>query len=374
MEIPFYNFESLHDREFRDVIEKRIHHIIEQNTFIEGEFNLQFEREFALMQKTQHCLLVSNGTDALELALQVYGIKPGDKVGVPGITFCASAEAILNVGAEPVFIDVDETGLICPRSTERMCRKHQLKAVMTVHIYGLPAPMKELESICHTYKIPLIEDAAQAQGTFFDDKQQFPVGSTQNLTTFSFYPTKNLSAFGDAGCVLTQDANLAELIKSLRNHGRSHAQKLGRNSRCDHIQAAVLQLKLAKAPAYNKKRKDIATKYHKRLAAFENSGEKGLKLLPSSFLPRSSWHLYPVQLASVEIRKRLQNFLKSKGIASAPFYEKALSQEAALAGLSGEDKMASSLAGRILCLPIHPFLSEEEIQIVADTVGKFFDS
>ena len=374
MEISFYDFKSLHNREFRDVIEKRIQHIIEQNTFIEGEFNLQFEREFALMQKTQHCLLVSNGTDALELALQACNIKPGDKVGVAGITFCASAEAILNVSAEPVFIDVDETGLICPQSTERMCRKHNLKAVMAVHIYGLPAPIKELENICQTYKIPLIEDAAQAQGTFFDDKQQKPVGSTQNLTTFSFYPTKNLGAFGDAGCLLTQDENLAELIKSLRNHGRGHTHKLGRNSRCDHIQAAVLQHKLAKLPAYNQKRKQIATEYHKRLAVFENSREKGLKLLPASFLPRSSWHLYPVQLASIEIRKRLQDFLKSKGIASAPFYEKALSHEVGLSGLSGEDEMACKLAGRTLCLPIHPFLLETEIQTVADAVSNFFDS
>ncbi len=369
MDIPFYDFQSLHDREFQDAVKKRIHHIIDQNVFIEGEYNLQFERQFANMQKSKHCLLVSNGTDALELALKASGVGAGDKVGVPGITFWASAEAILNVGAEPIFVDVSpETGLICPQSAERACRQYHLKALMAVHIYGLPAPIEDLENICRGQGVILIEDAAQAQGAYFDSEEQRPVGSSQNLAAFSFYPTKNLGAFGDAGCLMTQDGEQAKLIQSLRNHGRGNPHRFGRNGRCDHIQAAVLQLKLAKQEEYNKKRKRIAAKYHECLGPFEGQ----IALLPQSFLSRSSWHLYPVQLASVKLREDLQDFLKTRGIASAPFYEKALSQEAPLDGYRGEDSAARHLAGRVLCLPIHPFLTESQIQRVARAIGDFF--
>lgn len=360
MSIGFYDFQNLHNEEFRGEIKDIFNHIIDTNAFIEGEYNDKFETEFARLQGAKHCLLVANGTDALEISLKVSGVKPGDHVGIPGITFYATAEAAINIGAIPVWIDVHpETGLICPESLKRVHQQTQLKAIMPVHIYGLPAPIKELQVFCEEQSICIIEDAAQAQGTLLEDQ---PVGSTPNLVTFSFYPTKNLSAFGDAGCILTQSDAMAEKIKVERNHGRGDEMSMGRNSRCDHLQAAVLYTKLKNVEAYNQNRKNIAHKYHQ---ALENSP---VKTLPSKYLTQSSWHLYPTQCESVEQRIKLQKLLQENQIGCTPFYEKALSQEPALQQYSGESENAKAFAGKTLCLPIHPFLKDEDIQKIAETL------
>ncbi len=365
MTVPFYNFTDLHHKSFREEIKARLSKIIDDGAFIEGEYNGKFEKEFAVMQGAKHCLLVANGTDALEIALQAHGIGPGHKVGVPGITFYATAEAIINVGAEPVFIDVDPVcALMCPESLKRVMQTTKIDAIMPVHIYGLPAPIKALEEICRPAGIPIIEDAAQAQGTFVDGK---PVGSTNNIVTFSFYPTKNLSAFGDAGAILCQDDHLATIIKTIRNHGRGDANRLGRNSRCDHMQAAVLDLKMHEIDGYNQSRKKIASWYNEALRDLE------VEILPEHYVESSSWHLYPIKLANKDQRVGLQDHLKNQGIGTAPFYERAMSQEKALGGYKGEDSVAKSLAGRMLCLPMNPFLTKDDVKTVADEIATFLN-
>jgi dTDP-4-amino-4,6-dideoxygalactose transaminase len=361
MGVPFYNFNDLHNEEFRTAIKEKIGKIIDTNAFVEGEYNSAFEKDFAKKQMAKHCLLVANGTDALELSLQALGIGAGDKVGVPGITFYATAEAVLNVGAEPVFIDVDaEAGLMCPKSLERVLKTTKLKAIMPVHIYGLPAPIEEIEKVCAADDVKIIEDAAQAQGTFYANGK--PVGASNNLVTFSFYPTKNLSAFGDAGGILTQDDELASTIISLRNHGRGNDELLGRNSRCDHMQAAVLYQKLEKVDQYNEQRKAIAKKYHEALKT------ANVRLLPEHYLETSSWHLYPVHLKSVEERVKLQEALKAAEIGNTPFYDEALSEMTPLKKYSGEDEVSKNFAGCTVCLPMNPFLSDDDIQTVAQVV------
>ncbi len=365
MFVSFYDFANLHHEEFKAKVKQRINDIIDNNAFVEGEYNAKFEEEFAKMQKTEHCLLVANGTDALEISLSVYGIKPGDKVGVPGITFYATAEAVLNVGATPVWIDVQpEDGLMCPKSLERMHNKYDLQAVMPVHIYGLPAPMKEINEFCHAQGILVVEDAAQAQGTFYAEGS--PVGDTENLVTFSFYPTKNLSAFGDAGCILTKSDVLKKKIIVNRNHGRGDEQHMGRNSRCDHMQAAVLHTKLDEIEKFNAQRKEVAAKYHKALEGTP------LKTLDKKYLPLSSWHLYPTQLESVEVREGLMNHLREKGIGCTPFYERALSQEGGLDGYEGEDTNALNFAGKTLCLPMTPFMTDKDIETVVTEIKNYF--
>lgn len=358
MAIPFYNFKELHNDEFRAQIKEKISNIIDNTAFVEGEYNDSFEKDFAAMQGSKNCLLVGNGTDALEISLLALGVKAGDKVGVPGITFYATAEAVLNIGAKIVFIDTDPvTGLLDPASLARTVKTETLKAIIPVHIYGLPAPIKKIEMICNPLNIAIIEDAAQAHGTFIDGK---PVGSTNNLVTFSFYPTKNLSAFGDAGCILTQDDELAQKIKGIRNHGRG-IEGLGRNSRCDHIQAAVLAQKLSKAEDYNEDRKKIAGQYFEALKEIKN-----IHILPEEFISSSSWHLYPIRLNSVNERKKLQVMFKEKEIGHTPFYEEALSEMPELKSYSGEDENAKSFAGKVLCLPIHPFVSIDHIKEIAE--------
>ncbi len=365
--ISFYNFHDLHNHEFQEKINHRFRKIIENNSFIEGPYNHSFEEKFSKLQQCQHTLLVANGTDALEISLLACNIKAKDKVAVPGITFYATAEAILNVGAIPVFIDVSkDTGLIDPQSLRRILNQYDIKAVMPVHIYGLPAPMKEINQICQEKNIPIIEDAAQAQGTM---THTGPVGSGPNLTTFSFYPTKNLSAFGDAGAILTSDLEMMEKIKTIRNHGRGPLELLGRNSRCDHLQAAVLDLKLDKVSQLNQARKDAASLYHSTL---KNLSLTEVALIPDDFLKTSSWHLYPIQLESIEIRKQLGEHLKSQHIGHAPFYEKALHQEKVLNQFSGETANAEGFAGRTICLPINPFIKKSELGEIIGSIKSFF--
>lgn len=365
MAVSFYNFTDLHHKSFRDDIKARLSKIIDDGSFVEGEFNGKFEKEFGIKQGAKHCLLVANGTDALEIALQAHNIGPGHKVGVPGITFYATAEAVINIGAEPVFIDVDPvSACMCPESLKRVMKEHKIDAIMPVHIYGLPAPIKALEAVCDPAGIPIIEDAAQAQGTMVDGK---PVGSTKNIVTFSFYPTKNLSAFGDAGAILCQDDEQATIIKTIRNHGRGDANRLGRNSRCDHMQAAVLDLKLKEIDGYNQNRKKIAAMYNEELK------DLAVEIMPAHFVESSSWHLYPIKLANVEQRIGLQDHLKSKSIGTTPFYERAMSQEKALGGYKGEDKVAKDLAGRMLCLPMNPFLTKDHVKEVAKEIANFLN-
>ena len=367
MVVPFYDFKSLHNHTFQQQAKERISKILEENSFIEGEFNTKFEVEFSSMQKNDHCLMVANGTDALEISLRASGIKEGDLVGLPGITFFATAEAIINVGAKPVFVDVSpSTGLICPKSFSRIASKYDLKAVIPVHIYGLPAPIFDIEPIANEHNISIIEDAAQAFGAFYDQEKSLPIGSGKNLVTFSFYPTKNLSALGDAGAILTNCTRTAEKIKSLRNHGRGSENLIGRNSRCDHLQAAVLHLKLQNAEQLNNQRKNIAKLYYKHLPSLYDS-------MPNKkFLELSSWHLFPLRLESIEVRKSLQKQLQEAGIGCAPYYEKCMSQEPALKGFDGEYEEAEKLAGRVLCLPLTPFLDEKVIIKISDKIKKFF--
>jgi dTDP-4-amino-4,6-dideoxygalactose transaminase len=367
MQVGFYNFQKLHNEHFQQEILSRFQEIVSTNSFVEGKWNTAFENEFAELQEAKHCLLLANGTDAIELALIASGIKPGDKVGVQAISFYASAEAIITVGATPIFIDVlPDSGLMDPASLERVLKVHDLKAIIPVHIYGQPVDIDTLEKICIPRGIKIIEDGAQSQGGFYQNGK--PIGSSNNITTFSFYPTKNLGAFGDAGAVTFKDDSLRQPLLSLRNHGRSPTGTLlvGRNSRCDHLQAAVLHLKLKNISHYNEERKKIAAKYFQAL--------KGLpiRMVPEKYLHLSSWHLFPIGVETKELKYKLKDYLTQNGIGNALFYEKSLPEEGPIAHCEGERERSLLFAGQTLCLPMHPFLTDDEIEFVANQLKKFF--
>ncbi|MBF0208304.1 MAG: DegT/DnrJ/EryC1/StrS family aminotransferase [Oligoflexia bacterium] len=377
MPVSFYDFKRLHSVELQKNALLLFSEIIEQNSYIDGKYNKIFETEFAKHQQAKHCILVANGTDAIELALEAKNIGTGDKVGIPGITFHATAEAVLNRGAEPVLIDVDPlTGLISIDSLKRILSHTFLKAIIPVHIYGLPAPISKLEQICRPRGITIIEDGAQAHGTLLDDGEENlergdlkPVGSSDNLTTFSFYPTKNLGAFGDAGAILTQSDDDAQKLLSLRNHGRSSRglQFFGRNSRCDHFQAAILYLKLPSLKEHNKRRTEIAGQYLQLLS----SSLPELGLPGKNFLHSSSWHLFPILLKNREQKLRLKDHLERKQIASTLFYERSLGEERPLLDIPGERTLSTSFAEKVLCLPIHPCLEEDEVTEVVEGIKEF---
>lgn len=367
MAVGFYNFQKLHNPEFNSEIKEIFGNIIDSNGFVEGDYNFKFEDEFAKMQDSKHCLLVANGTDALEISLLAYGVGHGDKVAIPAISFYATAECVYNVGATPVFVDIDPaTGLMDPASLERVIEKHpDVKATIPVHIYGLPAPIEAIEKICNPKNIKIVEDGAQSQGGFYENGR--PIGSSNNLTTYSFYPTKNLGAFGDAGAINTNDDKLAELIKSIRNHGRSpngHAL-IGRNSRCDHLQAAVLHTKLKYCNQQNKDRKQIASWYIEALKDLD------IQIPDEKFINLSSWHLFPIQLKDRETKYKLQEFLKAAGIGCNLFYEKSLPEEEPIKNNDGEKENAIEFAAKTLCLAMHPFITADDITEIKEKLVEF---
>lgn len=368
MNVSFYDFKSLHDQDFKKQYLERVSSILEENSYIEGKDNFAFEKQFAQLQQSSFCSLVANGTDALEIALQAQGVQVGDLVGVPALSFYASAEAIINIGASPVFIDIDpDSGLLCPRALKKTLETHELKAVMPVHLYGHPCAMQEIEALCSPLNIPIVEDGAQAQGATYLDNGK-PVGSRQNLSTFSFYPTKNLGALGDAGAIMGSSEELMQKVVMIRNHGRSpqgHAL-IGRNSRCDHFQAAALLLKLEKLAAQNQVRKSLAKRYFEKLAPLP------LRLSPETFLEHSSWHLFPIRCQDASERKELMSFLKERQIGTALFYEKALTEEMPLQEFPGDVTVAPEFNQQVLCLPLNPFLSLEQLEYVERSITQFY--
>lgn len=367
MSIGFYNFQELHNESFRAKVKERFSEIVDSNGFVEGKYNELFEKEFAEHCGSKHALLVGNGTDALEISLQAYGIGRDDYVAVPGISFYASAEAVMNIGAKVVFVDIHpETGLIDAESFKRVLAQYPIKAVMPVHIYGLPARIDEIEMTCVEKGIKIIEDAAQGFGGTLHSG---PIGSSGHLTCFSFYPTKNLGAFGDAGAICTNSDELRDEIVSIRNHGRSPEghRLIGRNSRCDHLQAAVLHLKLENIKEQNQSRKDAAKLYFKHLEELKSD----IKIVHEEYLETSSWHLFPIRLESREKKYALREYLLKENIGNALFYEKALPEEKPLQNIPGETEKAIYFAQTTLCLPMHPFLREDDIIKVKESIKSF---
>tara|TARA_Y100001936_G_scaffold251605_1_gene308179 strand:- start:1156 stop:2298 length:1143 start_codon:yes stop_codon:yes gene_type:complete len=367
MAVGFYNFNELHNEQLQKEVMERFEEIVKNNAFVEGKYNTSFEKDFAKMIGAKRCLLTANGTDALEIGLQAYDVGPGDKVAIAAISFFATAECVVNRGATPVFVDVDEkTGLMDPESLKRVISTHKVKAVIPVHIYGLPAPIEEIEKICQSRGIGIVEDGAQSHGGKYANGN--PIGSSNNLVTYSFYPTKNLGAFGDAGAITAPNQEMSDKIQSIRNHGRSpEGHKLyGRNSRCDHMQAAVLDLKLQSFPAQNENRKVVAKKY------FEALKDTPLELVPEKYLDLSSWHLFPVRLKNKEEKYALKEHLDKNKIGSALFYEKAMPEEKPCQNLEGEKEKAITFAAQTLCLPMNPFVSDEEIAEVVKAIKSFF--
>ncbi|MBT3236042.1 MAG: DegT/DnrJ/EryC1/StrS family aminotransferase [Bdellovibrionales bacterium] len=367
MRVSFHNFSDLHPVGVKDEATKRFVQIMEQNSFIEGAYNQQFEQKFALSQQAKHCMLVANGTDALELCLRAYDVGPGDPVGIPSVSFFATAEAVVNVGAHPVFIDVDpKTCLMDPESLKRALNGPKLKAIIPVHLYGMPAPIKELEVICQPCGTHIIEDAAQAHGTCHQPGRV--IGDSNNLVTYSFYPTKNLSAFGDAGAIVTNDTSLVDKIVMLRNHGRTpsgHAL-IGYNSRCDHLQAAILDLKLDQLPSLTQKRREVARRYCQGLSSLER-----IRFMPKRFVDLSSWHLFPILLPSSQERDSLRAYLGKCEIDTALFYQKALCDELTLSQYNGEGDAGREFCGTTISLPLHPFLTNDQVDYVIEMVSKW---
>jgi dTDP-4-amino-4,6-dideoxygalactose transaminase len=327
--------------------------------FILGEDMREFEKEFAAFNQVPFCIGVANGTDALHLALLALGIGPGDEVIVPANTFIASVVAISYTGATPVLVDCEPDYSTIDVSAVERALTPRTKAIMPVHLYGHPADMDPLLQIALDRKLFVVEDAAQAHGASYKGRL---CGTMGDIGCFSFYPGKNLGAFGDGGGIVTRNPALAEKALLWRNYGQkakyTHSLK-GFNSRLDTVQAAVLRVKLKHLAQWNEQRRAAARRYGQLLA------ETALDLPKPAPWANPVWHLYVVQTGD---RPRLQQALDAANIAHGMHYPIPIHLQECYRELGhtvGSFPVAEMLASRILSLPIFPEITEEELQRVA---------
>lgn len=328
-----------------------------------------FELEFAKEVGTSCCVGLSSGTQALEIALEAAGVGPGDEVIVPAFTFIATAFAVSYLGARPVFADVNPKTLTLDPAEVAAKASSKTRAILPVHLFGYPADMDRIKRLAREKRLKVIEDCAQAFGTLYRGN---PVGRIGDIGCFSFYPTKNLGAAGDAGVVVTSDTNLRDTCALLRNIGAKSSDRyrhirLGYNYRLDEIQAAILRVKMRKAGAWLKKRRHIAEFYRKALAGLP-------MVLPPSDTEgtRHSYHLFVVRTPR---RNDLARHLAKAGIDTGVYYPIPLHLQPAYASLGyrpGDFPNSERAAEEVLALPAHADLSGTQLKRVADAVRKFY--
>jgi dTDP-4-amino-4,6-dideoxygalactose transaminase len=346
-------------------IDAAIQKIITNSAFIGGNEVRQFEKEFAAYCEAKACVGVGNGTDALYLTLRALGVGPGHEVITVAHTFIATSEAISMTGATPIFIDIlDDTMLMDPALIEPAITS-KTKAIIPVHLYGQSCDMDAIMEIARKHGLKVVEDAAQAHGARWRGQR---VGSIGDAATFSFYPGKNLGAFGDAGAVVSQDEGLIEQIRMLANHGRleKYTHKMeGVNSRLDGIQAAILRVKLRYLDEWNAKRRQIADAYREQLT------DPGITFQIVHGHAEPVWHLFVIRVSE---RERLRSLLKEDGLATGIHYPVPLHQQPAYEGRGDSYSLPATerAAQEVLSLPMYPELSQEQIDAVCSAVTSAF--
>lgn len=349
-------------------------------SFINGHQVKDLEKKLAEYVGVKHCITCGNGTDALTMAMMAWGFKEGDAVFVPDFTFFSSGEIVSHAGATPVFVDVDmDTFNISAESLEKAVKKTldegslKPQAVVAVDLFGLPADFAAVRAVADKYGLKVLEDGAQGFGGNIEGKVACSFG---DISTTSFFPAKPLGCYGDGGAVFTDDDEIAALLESIRVHGKGEMKydnvRIGLNSRLDTIQAAVLDVKLRAFDDYelvdiNK----VADKYTEKLSAL---GEKvKTPVIPAGFY--SSWAQYTIQLSDRKTRDDLQAALKAEGIPSMVYYPKPMHRQEAFAGHAYDDAEFPNtlkLCDTVLSLPMHPYLTDEDIDTVVNVINKFF--
>jgi dTDP-4-amino-4,6-dideoxygalactose transaminase len=341
--------------------------IVAAGTFTNGPQVARFEQEFARYCGATQCVGVSSGLDALRLGLIAAGLQPGDEVIVPALTFIATFEAITQAGGVPVVVDVTELDYNIDTSEARSAVGERTWGMVAVHLYGQMAAMRLLRELTDSCGLHLVEDACQAHGASRDGLSP---GSAGDVAAFSFYPTKNLGAWGDAGALITDDPELAACGRALREHGQrrpSISERVGYTARMDTIQATVLLRKLPLLSEWNDQRRTIAAAYATTLA---DVGD--LRSLPVPHGSDPVWHLYPIRTSYA---KSLITFLAERGIGTGRHYPEPphLSQAYAELGYRpGDFPIAEALAEALVSLPIYPGLRERHITLLTDTIKEFF--
>ena len=362
--IPLVDLGAQH-REIEGEVRRGFDEVFAESSFILGPAVGEFESEFARFSGVEHCVGVANGTDALELALRAAGIGSGDEVILPANTFIASALAVLRAGARPVLVDADPVHHLIDVDQVERAVAERTRAIVAVHLYGQLANMERLQRIAADAGISLVEDAAQCQGATRNGRA---AGSFGAAAATSFYPAKNLGAYGDAGAILTNEYALADRLRRLRSYGgdqKYHHPEVGFNSRLDTLQAIVLLAKLKRLAGWNEQRRQAAARYGALLA---DIGEIGL---PETLDGNEHvWHLYVVRVPE---RDRVVTALNAAGIGASIHYPVPVHLQGALSPLGyrlGDFPVSEQSAREVLSLPLFPGIVEEQQQRVVEELRK----
>jgi dTDP-4-amino-4,6-dideoxygalactose transaminase len=367
MTVPIVDLRAQYLR-IQAAVDGAIARVVASTQFVGGDECRLFEQEFAAFCGVRHAVGVANGTDALALALRALGVGSGDEVVTVANTFIATGEAILLNGAKPVFVDVDEGSFTMDPERLEGAITARTKVILPVHLYGHPAPMTEIRAVAALHGLPVLEDAAQAHGAEIAGRR---AGSLGHAACFSFYPGKNLGAYGDAGMVVTDDADFAGRVRQVANHGAGTARYdnvvPGTNSRLDALQAAVLRAKLSHLEDWTAERRERAAAYGRLL-----EGVPGVVLPREQAWGRSAWHLYTLRVTN---RDGLQAHLTAGGIATAVHYPRPIHLQPAMAaagGRPGDLPVSERLSQEVIQVPLYPELAKESLERIAQEVRAFY--
>ena len=361
--IPMYDFPREYEAH-REQYLAAFDCVCRTGQFSSGRFARIFEQDFAAYIGTKYTASVGSGTDALILSLRALGIGPGDEVIVPSATFTATAGAVMICGAKPIFADIEpDTWQISAASVEKLITK-KTKAVIGVHLYGGMFDVETIGSLCEANGIPLIEDTAQAVGSEWKGKK---AGTFGKAGCFSFYPTKNLSAFGEAGCVVSEDETLIARINALKEHDSRSGEfrELGYNMRMDGLQGAILSLKLKRLDAFTERKNEIAALYR--------AGLKDSARLTCQYAPPYVKHSYHLFVVRTDERDRFIAYMTEKGICTGVQYRVPCHRQKVFFNVAGQISLpvTDSLAETCVSVPIYPYLTDDQIAYVAEQMKRY---
>ncbi len=375
MVVPFLDLKVQY-KSIKTEIDKAIQEVIDKTAFILGKSVSEFEENFAAAHNVKHCIGTSSGTDGNHLALWVLNIKAGDEVILPANTFIATAWGATLCGAKPVFVDCDSSTYNIDPEKVYNAITPGTKAIVAVHLYGQPADLDPLRKIAMERNLFLVEDAAQAHLAEYKGKK---IGGLSHVASFSFYPGKNLGAYGEGGAVTTNSDELASKLKKLREHGQSekyHHETLGHNYRMEGIQGAVLGVKLKYLEKWTAERRRAADKYREVLKELERVI---IPAEPEGF--KHVYHLYVIRIKKssrelmADLRDKLKNFLAERNIATGLHYPVPLHLQKCFSYLgykSGDFPVTEKLAESGLSLPMYPELKDEQIEYIGENIKEFF--
>ncbi len=363
MKVKFFDFSPEIDQ-LGDAISATIERVVRSGRYILGPELQQLEERFAHMCAADQAVGVASGTDALFLALKAFGVGPGDEVITVANTFAATALAIIYTGATPVFVDIQEDSFLIDVDQIEGAITERTKAIIPVHLYGCCADMDAIMQIAERHGLYVLEDACQAHTALYKGRR---AGSLGHAAAFSFYPTKNLGAYGDAGIITVNDPDIYRKLKLLRNYGqvdRYHYELAGYNSRLDEVQAAILNLKMDYLEEWTARRQKIAKLYDEGLAGFN---------LVAGRMHEGSNHVYHLYVMATDKRDTLMEHLESKGIGTLIHYPVPLHKQPAFAAARehGHQKYTMLRSGQIMSLPMHPWISDQQAAYLIKTVRSF---